>query len=374
MEDKTMRIMHIAQSAGYGVTIYVETIIKGLMNKEGIHQCLLGSEYYNQDRFKRLVDKLISIPMDREITKQDFFTILKCRSIINREHPDIVYCHSAKAGVYGRLACIGTSTKVVYNPHGWAFNMKCGKLKKIFYKIVECVFAFLTDKIICISDYEKKTVPSIIPEKKLVVIKNGINIEQCKNLLATNKLTRETFNIPPNAYVIGMIARISLQKGQDLFIQIAQKVKQRIPNAFFLIVGGKSDDIPIEELIKNANLSDCFLITGEVDQAIQYASLFDVAVLTSRWEGFGLVLPEYMVAKKPIIAYNVDAIPEIINHNINGLLVKSESIQEFADAIYQIYSQPHFAHSLVENASKIVVEKFDIRRVINEHETLFKQL
>ncbi|WP_337793028.1 glycosyltransferase family 4 protein [Phocaeicola plebeius] len=374
MEDKTMRIMHIAQSAGYGVTMYIEIIIRGLMNKEDILQYLLGSEYYNQPRFKKLVDKLISIPMDREITKRDFLTILKCRNIIKQEHPDIVYCHSAKAGIYGRLACLGTSTKVIYNPHGWAFNMKCGKLKKIFYKIVECGFAFITNKIICISDYEKRTVPNIIPKRKLVVIKNGINIEQCKNLLAINKLTREKLNIPPNAYVIGMIARISHQKGHDLFIQIAQKVKQRIPNAFFLIVGGKSDDIPIEELIETANLSDCFHITGEVNHAIQYASLFDIAVLTSRWEGFGLVLPEYMVAKKPIIAYNVDAIPEIINHNINGLLVKPESIQEFTNAIYQIYSQPYFAHSLVENASKIVAEKFDIKRVINEHETLFKQL
>lgn len=252
--------------------------------------------------------------------------------------------------------------------------MKCGKLKQLFYKAVESCFAFITDKIICISDYEKKTVPFIIPRRKIVVIKNGIDIKRCNALLATNKLTRNMLNIPSDAYVIGMIARISFQKGQDLFVQIAQKVKKRIPNAFFLIVGGKSDNINIEGLIQTANLSDCFLITGEVNQAIQYTSLFDVAVLTSRWEGFGLVLPEYMVAKKPIIAYNVDAIPEIINHNVNGLLVKPESIQEFADAIYQIYSQPDFANSLIENASKIVLEKFDIKRVINEHETLFKQL
>lgn len=365
--------MHIAQSAGYGVTTYVETIIRGL-SKGNIHQCLLGSEYYNQTTFQQIVDKLITIPMDREITKREISTIIRCRYIIRKEHPDIVYCHSAKAGIYGRIACIGTPIKVVYNPHGWAFNMKCGKLKKLFYKIIESCFAFMTDKIICISDYEKQTVPRIIPRKKLIVIKNGINIEKCNSLLTENKLTRKELNIPENAYVIGMVARISIQKGQDLFIRIAKEIKNNIPNAFFIIVGGKSDDIPIEAQIKAANLTDSFLITGEVNNAIQYVSLFNVAVLTSRWEGFGLVLPEYMVAQKPIVAYGVDAIPEIINNNFNGILVKPESIIEFSKAIYKIYSQPDFAQSLINNASKIVAEKFDIKRVIDEHLILFRQL
>lgn len=365
--------MHIAQSAGYGVTTYVETIIKGL-SKENIYQCLLGSEYYNQTNFQQIVNKLISIPMDREITKRDISTIIRCRNIIKKEHPDIVYCHSAKAGIYGRIACIGTSIKVIYNPHGWAFNMKCGTLKKIFYKIIESCFAFITNKIICISDYEKQTVPKIIPRRKLIVIKNGIDINKCNVLLAENKITRKKLNIPDDAYIIGMVARISIQKGQDLFVKIAQEIKKKIPNAFFMIVGGKSDDIPIETQIKTANLTDSFLITGEVNNAIQYASLFNVAVLTSRWEGFGLVLPEYMVAKKPIVAYSVDAIPEIINDNFNGILVQPESIKEFANAIFKIYSQPDFAQSLIDNASKIVAEKFDIKRVIDEHIILFKQL
>lgn len=367
------KILHISQSAGYGVTIYVETLIKGL-TQSNLHQDLLGSQYYNKPIFQQIVDKLITIPMDREITIKDLSTVLQCRKIIKQEQPDIIYCHSAKAGIYGRLACIGTNIKVIYNPHGWSFNMHCSKLKRLFYKTIEILFSYITDKIICISEYERNSTPILIPKDKLVVIRNGINIEENKKLLEQNPITRNNIGIPSDAYVIGIVARISIQKGQDIFVRIAKEIKQNINNAYFIIVGGKSDDLPIEELIKENGLENSFLITGEVTNAIQYVSLFDVAVLTSRWEGFGLVLPEYMVARKPIVAYSVDAIPEIIKNNVNGILVTPESITEFANAIYKIYSQPKLAQSFIKNASRTVVKEFDIKRVINEHKNLFKQL
>ena len=63
-----IRILHLAQSAGYGVTIYVESLIKGL-ERERFEQILLGSNYYDTDYFRSLVDKLITIRMDRNITK-----------------------------------------------------------------------------------------------------------------------------------------------------------------------------------------------------------------------------------------------------------------------------------------------------------------
>ena len=58
--------------------------------------------------------------------------------------------------------------------------------------------------------------------------------------------------------------------------------------------------------------ADSLHITGWVDDPMSYVELFDAACLLSRWEGFGLVLPEYMMAGKPIVASNVDAIPNLM--------------------------------------------------------------
>ena len=368
-----MKIMHIAQSAGYGVTIYVESLLRGLPASK-YEQWLLGSEYYNTKHFEEITSGIDTIPMERDITIHDISTIFRCRSIIKKRKPDLVYCHSAKAGVYGRIACLGTGIKVIYNPHGWAFNMKCSSAKKFFYKGVETFFSLLTDRIVTISDYEKETSPWLISRKKIVKILNGIDIEEDERILRQSTLTRSDVGISKDKFVIGLIARISIQKGQDLLVEVARRIADEIPEAFFVMVGDKSDDVPIEKKIEENQLKDRFLITGEVLEAIRYAALFDIAVLTSRWEGFGLVLPEYMLAKKAIVAFNVDAISEVVQDGITGILVGKEDVEGMAHAIIDLYRNPEKVQNYASAGYKDVKKRFDLKRVIKEHEQLFEQL
>ena len=368
-----MKILHLAQSAGYGVTVYIRSVIIELA-KNNYEQILLGSDYYDNEQFRQIVNKLIIVPMDRNITKNDIKTIAQCRNIISEEKPDIVYCHSAKAGIYGRIACIGNNIKVVYNPHGWAFNMHCSTYKRLFYKIVEIVFSLFTDKIIAISQFEKNSTPCLIPSKKVMNIVNGIDIEEDLHILTESKLTRKEIGISENKFVIGLLARISIQKGQDLLVKAALKIVQHIPNACFLLVGGKSDNIDIEKMIDSAGLHDYFIITGEVNNAIRYAKLFDIAVLTSRWEGFGLVLPEYMLAERAIVSFDVDAVREIIDDGINGILVKPEDTDALAEAIVYLYNNRDKMQTMGLSGKKKAMSNFDIKRVCNEHKLLFSQL
>ncbi len=371
--DKRISILHVVQSAGYGVTVYVESLIKNLP-KNQFQQALLASEYYDNDYYKSLVDRLTTIKMDRNITVNDFKTILRCRKIVLKEKPDILYCHSAKAGIYGRIAAIGTGIKVVYNPHGWAFNMHCNKLKRLFYMIIEIIFSFFTDKIIAISNFEKESTPGLIPRKKIVSVLNGIDIDRDIMLLQNSEITRAVLGIDENDFVIGLIARISRQKGQDLLVRAAKDIIRHIPNCIFLLVGGKSDDIPIEKIIEENELKKYFIITGEVNNAIQYANLFDIAVLTSRWEGFGLVLPEYMLAKCPIVAFDVDAVSEIVKNGCQGILVDAENIRQLSEAIIKLYKNKNLRNLMGENGYLKAINEFNIKRVCKEHELLFKSL
>ena len=370
MHKKT-KVLHIAQAAG-GVDRYLQSLLK-YFDREKFENVLVCSNDFEEKDYKNIVDKFIVVKMQREISaKADFSAIKSVRKIIKNEKPDIVYVHSSKAGAIGRIADFGIKNKVVYNPHGWAFNMDCGNKKKLMYRMIEKFLSPLTNEFVCISDAEKVSAQEnkITKDKKLNVILNGIDIENCKKQLA-NSVTRESLGIKDDAFVIGQVGRLSLQKSPDIFIQSAVKIKEKIKNAHFVLVGDGDMKEEVLSYARENGIENSLTITGWVDNPLSYVGLFDVATLLSRWEGFGLVLPEYMLAKKPIVACGVDAIPTVIDNNKTGVLVNAESPKETADAIYKIYSDSNFRNQLIENGTKAVYEKFDAKRVSLETEKLF---
>lgn len=117
-----------------------------------------------------------------------------------------------------------------------------------------------------------------------------------------------------------------------------------------------------------------FRIVGWVDDPMIYAELFDVACLLSRWEGFGLALPEYMMAGKPIVASRMDAIPNIIRDGENGLLVKVDDDVGASKAVLRIYQDGGLKNRLVTQRMEDVHKRFDAQIVSEEHEKLLEQI
>lgn len=120
--------------------------------------------------------------------------------------------------------------------------------------------------------------------------------------------------------------------------------------------------------------ADSLHITGWVDDPMSYVELFDVACLLSRWEGFGLALPEYMMAGKPIVASRVDAIPNIIRNGENGLLVEVDDATGASEAVLQIYRDRSLKDKLVSKGVEDVHNRFDAQRVSEEHGILFENM
>ena len=119
---KYMKILHIAECAG-GVDRYLEMLLPRLADQ--YEQIFICSQNFDIAKYKYVVDDVVQIDMQQTFSPVKIFKMVKTiRKIIKMHIPDIVYCHSSFAGGLGRLACIGLNCKVVYNPHGWAFNIK----------------------------------------------------------------------------------------------------------------------------------------------------------------------------------------------------------------------------------------------------------
>ena len=380
---KKVRVLHIAEAPG-GVERYLVALLTKLKQNysDELEHILVCSDSIDAGTFTGIVAKVEHVAdMHHPISaRSDFRSIMEVRKLISKYKPDIVYCHSSKAGAIGRLANVGLKNRQgkknisVYNAHGWAFNMK-GADKKVIesYVLIEKMLAPATDSIICISEFEKNTALShgICEPGKLHVIYNGIDFdEEC----VERSKPWDMMGIPDNAFVVGTVGRLATQKAPDVFVKAASVIKKRIPEAFFVIVGDGLNRKDTEKLVREYGLSDCFLITGWVNNPFNYICNFDVAMLMSRWEGFGLVLPEYMLIRKPIVASNVDAIPEIIQDGVNGLLVEREDYYAAAEAVVRLHDDPALREYLVENEGKIVKDRFNVERTAREHRDLFMKL
>ena len=373
MRKNKIRILHVAQAAG-GVDRYIRMLLKYL-DKEKFENILVCSQDFHEKDYKGLVVSFKQIEMTRAIGGNDLKAIKEVRNQIKRYNPDIVYAHSSKAGAIVRVANIGIKNRCVYNPHGWAFNMCCSAKKKAMYTAIEKIAAPFCDKIICISDAEKQSAldKKICRGDKLQVIFNGVDIEAYENGMH-GVVKKKDLNIPEAAFVVGMVGRISLQKAPDVFIEMAKQVKEKVPNAHFIIVGNGDQSDEIKKYAKDNGFSDSLHITGWVDNPMSYVELFYVACLLSRWEGFGLVLPEYMMAGKPIVASRVDAIPDIIRDGENGLLVEVDDAVGASKAVLRMCREDRLRDRLVAQGMKDVHDRFDAQRVSEEHGKLFEKI
>lgn len=364
-----MKILHIAECAG-GVERYLQLLIP-LLKKLGFRQSLLCSNMFTLSKFCDNIDEVFTTDMQRTISPLSISkTIREIRQRIISLNPDIIYCHSSIAGFYGRMASLGLCRKIVYNPHGWSFNM----LSKAapMYLCIERIMANITDMIVCISKAERKSAldRKVVDVNKLCLIENGIDINQVRE---AQPIMREKLGIPKDAYVVGMVGRIAEQKSPDIFVKAAKIILQNIPNAFFIIVG----DGLQREKIEKISQEDCaipLLITGWVDNPYQYLKIFDVAMLLSRWEGFGYSIVEYMAAGVPLVATNVDAIPTIVSNGSDGILVEKDDYQEAARSVIKIHNDITSAEKFKRNALLKVSREYSVQRVAYQHAEMFEKL
>ena len=370
---KKIKILHVAQAAG-GVDRYIRMLLKYL-DKDKFENVLVCSQDFHEEDYKGLVISFEQIEMTRAIGGNDLKAIKEVRALIMKYNPDIVYAHSSKAGAIARVADIGLKNYCVYNPHGWAFNMRCSARKKAIYTVIEKIASPFCDKIICISDAEKRSAleKKICRDDKLQVIFNGVDIDAYENGVH-GAVKREDLNIPEDAFVVGMVGRISPQKAPDIFIKMAKHVKDKVSNAHFIIVGNGDQEAEIKKYARDNDFLDSLHITGWVDNPMSYVELFDVACLLSRWEGFGLVLPEYMMARKPIVASRVDAIPNIICDGENGLLVEMDDVVGASTAVLKLYLNNNLKSKLIDKGLETVYKKFDVQRMTRETEKLFEEV
>ncbi|MDA3793364.1 MAG: glycosyltransferase, partial [Elusimicrobia bacterium] len=242
----------------------------------------------------------------------DLLAIAEIWLILMEKKPDIVHLHSSKAGFAGRIAARLAGIKnVYYQPHGIIFYGYFSKFKSSIIKIIECLLAPLSKKIIVLTETARKEFLShkVGRSAQYEVINNGINIGKAP-IPDSNKKEkiRNKYNIDDGEIVLAMAGRIVKLKGHEYFIEVLERLIKNNYRVKGLIVGeGEYTEI-LKKIIARKGLTEHIIFTGYLKDIFTVLPAADILLQPSIVEGFGLSVIEAAACGIPAVGFKVGGI------------------------------------------------------------------
>ena len=373
------KVVHVAQCAG-GVAEYLYMLLTHMDNTKYENILIVSEDDYKEqiDRFESITSNIYFVPMVRGLgLTTTLKSALNLRKIIKKIKPDIVYLHSSIAGAVGRMAMLfDCKTKILYNAHGWYFNAQMSAKKQKFIAIIERILSIKTDKIINISqsEYDSAIKYKIANKKKMCIIENGIDFKKFENSNQFRNEIREKYNIKNEEILIGVVARVSEQKDPLTTIKAFKLVHDKMQNTKLMYIGSGELENEVIEYAKENQIEKSVIITGWTNETQKYIPAIDIAILPSKWEGFGLVIIEYMACKKPIVASKVGGIADIIKDEQNGYLIEIGDYEKLSEMIIKYIKDEQNINKTVENNYEYAVSKYSIENVVKKTVAEFERV
>jgi L-malate glycosyltransferase len=301
----------------------------------------------------------------------DLRAIWRLFCLLRREKVDVLHIHSPYPAILGRIAARFARVRaVIYTEHN---------ILERFHPLTKLgnVLTYpLNDAMIAISDAVSHSMKrwKTARGRRIDTIHNAIDFSAIEALRVDPKAVRAELGINDHNLVVGNVAHIQPQKGHAYLIQAARLVLEQYPDVTFVIVGGEKFPGGIGELEKLAerlSIRDKVIFTGFRNDALRLMASFDIFVLPSVWEGFGIVLLEAMASGKPVIGTAVGGIPEVIEEGVNGYLVEPRNPQQIAAKIMHLLKNEALRNQMGEKGKQMVRDKYDVRDMVKSIENLY---
>jgi glycosyltransferase involved in cell wall biosynthesis len=275
--------------------------------------------------------------------------IMRLRTIIHREHVDLVHGNGCTMLFYAGLAAKGIQCPVVWHVYDPlkgsgafenAFVAAQRRLKPewTIFGTTAVVESYLH------SYHNLKRHSTILPAVDVEEVRRDANPHRA----------RQNFHIPENAPMIAMFSRLQRGKGHLVLVEAAKQVLLHHPDTRFVICGGTlfglEEEYPHElrRAIDTQGLTDSFILTGFVSecQKKDILAATDILVHPAFSEPFGLAVVEGMAAGKPVVATDCAGPSITVQHGKTGLIVPRGDSAALADALNSLLSDPHRAAAM----------------------------
>jgi len=291
----------------------------------------------NVEFYERARRRGLSVRMIHCQGRADWRAIRQIQEYIQEDSIDLVHAHGYKADLYGYIAARRSSKPIVATCHNWVG----GTAALGIYNHLDRLALKRFHGVAAVSDsVAQRLLDSGVSAKKIRTIANGIDVQTFEHAHAL-----PAFNFD-GSKVIGMVARLDLQKGFEHLLRAARDLCVAFPALKVVIVGDGPDRKAIEDMIQRFGLQSNVILAGQHSDMPGIYAAMDVFVLPSLNEGLPMTILEAMAASKPVIATRVGAIPSVIRDGETGLLVDPGDTYGLRSAVARLLSAPDLCHRI----------------------------
>lgn len=288
-------------------------------------------------------------------------------------HPtDIVHTHLIHADVLGLLAAkwagVRHSITTRHNDDSFRHHWLVSQVNRWNWRNVT--------RGIVISEALKPFVMTIegAPAQKLHVVRYGMPFTRLNSpeQQAHRHALRERLALDPDTPIVGMACRLTEQKGIFYAIQAIKLLSNDFPHLHAVIAGDGELRPMLQHLAHGLGLDGRVHFLGWQNDIPSLMAGFDMFLMPSLWEGFGLVLLEAMAARLPIVASHVSAIPEVVLHGETGFLTAPRDPEAIAHALSILLNDRPLRLHMGQNGEARLEEAFSVQRMAEETLTVYQ--
>ena len=303
----------------------------------------------------------------------DVRPLMRLRKLLSESKPDIVHAHMPPAELYARVALLGhDSIPLVITKHNDERFCSYSGHAALGRWVVR-----RARRVIAISDAVNRYVRQYlsIEPSRIATVGYGIDPAPFMDIDATacSRLKRE-WGCSEDTWIIGTIARLVPQKGIDVLLKAYALYRSKATHPSRLVIVGTGFlEQTLKDLADRLQIASDVVWAGFREDIPLVMNTFDLFVLTSQYEGFGLVLLEAMASGKPVVATRVSAIPEVVQAGTTGMLCDPGSSEQVAATFQQF--EPVSVRERFGLAGRVrVCDRFGIDQMVEQTLEIYKHV
>jgi glycosyltransferase involved in cell wall biosynthesis len=371
-----LRVLHIIKAKGIaGAEGHLLTLLPGLRVRDVDARLIVLAEPGDPG-----AAEMVSAAQERDIPAQSepIYRDLnpgltaRLRGRIASHRPDIVHTHLLHADLYGIPAAKLARTRAILTTR----HNDAPFRERLPLRTSNSVIWRMADAGIAISEAVRRFSIEVegAPPDKLHTIHYGLPLKGAKyeDRAGARDALRQEIGATTEAPVAGIVARLTEQKGISDALTAFARIADRLPEAHLVIAGdGPLYDQLAHETARLGIATRTHFLGWRRDTAPLFAA-FDMMLMPSLWEGFGITVLEAMAQATPIIATRVSALPEIVIPGENGLLVPPRDPNALAEAMVLLFEDKPLRMHMGMLGEDRLEAHFDAERMIAETVALYE--